>query len=380
MINEEKLINLLFEGNETLVVKNDETFHLEDFIEYFNKPGLIVATIKGDSDCGIQQLPIGAVDNFRFMQITNEDAIINQNKNNGKSYDEILKEYEVAKCGIIDQWKKMNADKFMGLRNKYGNRFLGMDIVENKKKIEHKEEAKDDVKTGKEVSSGDEKSALDKNVQAPTQGDNPQITEDEILEDTMIGDESRTQWDNLKSLVKSLFSDKESGIREIIKTAKSKGKDGVKQFSNVLVEKHENDNVALKLELKDGTIYNIGIKDSNPEKYVQVVNGDILLLTYTNSNDKSWRSLTIKDLDDAFQKLGVEKLSKNINGIVAIKGWELNKKSSENDKQVEETLPNGIIITGIDESKTNDREIMLQSSMLTVNKQKDQLKRKVRFS
>jgi len=50
--------------------------------------------IKGKSKYGIQHLPIGAVDNFRFMKVMNEDAIMKEEKNNGKSYETIMDEYE----------------------------------------------------------------------------------------------------------------------------------------------------------------------------------------------------------------------------------------------------------------------------------------------
>lgn len=244
MINEEKLINLLFEGNESLVVKNGERFHLEDYIEYFNKPGLIVATIKGDSELGVQQLPIGAVDSFRFMQITNEDAIINQAKNNGKSYDQILKEYENEKCGILNQWKKMNSDKLNGLMNKYGNRFLGMDIVENKKKIEPKDE--------KEIKTDDKKEI--KSEPTPEQpSETSEITEDELMEDTMIGAENSPK--GFINKIKYLFSDERSGIKEIVKNAHNKGKDGVQKFSEELINNIENDELKIKIKTNDGKIH-----------------------------------------------------------------------------------------------------------------------------
>lgn len=139
---EQKLIRELFnESSESnpVVTTEQDRFHLEDYVQYQNKPGIIVATIKGESESGIQQLPIGAVDNFRFMKITDENAIINQNKNNGKPYDSILQEYESSKNEIIDQWKKNNTSKLEQLKQKYGDRFLGVDIIQNEKKIQHKE-------------------------------------------------------------------------------------------------------------------------------------------------------------------------------------------------------------------------------------------------
>lgn len=159
ILNERKFLKKLFESNENPVVANGEQdkdrFHLEDYIQYYNKPGIIVATIRGNSDTSLQQLPVGAVDNFRFMKVTDENAIANQDKNNGKTYDMILKEYEGTKNGIIDSWKKGNMSKLQGVMNKYGDKFLGLDIVQNEKQIQHK--LSDEEKAKQKEEQGDDK-------------------------------------------------------------------------------------------------------------------------------------------------------------------------------------------------------------------------------
>ena len=368
MINEEKLINLLFEGNESLVVKNGERFHLEDYIEYFNKPGLIVATIKGDSELGVQQLPIGAVDSFRFMQITNEDAIINQAKNNGKSYDQILKEYENEKCGILNQWKKMNSDKLNGLMNKYGNRFLGMDIVENKKKIEPKDE--------KEIKTDDKKEI--KSEPTPEQpSETSEITEDELMEDTMIGAENSPK--GFINKIKYLFSDERSGIKEIVKNAHNKGKDGVQKFSEELINNIENDELKIKIKTNDGKIHGF---NSNQ---IQIVNNDILMMGYYPDNEDTKFGFTVSSFMEKFKEIGKGKsLTKTIKGIVCLEftrfGDSLNKKEGKDiikktdDERVESDLPDALIITGIDNSKVKNGELLLYSDIDSVNAQKTKLK------
>lgn len=368
MINEEKLINLLFEGNESLVVKNGERFHLEDYIEYFNKPGLIVATIKGDSELGVQQLPIGAVDSFRFMQITNEDAIINQAKNNGKSYDQILKEYENEKCGILNQWKKMNSDKLNGLMNKYGNRFLGMDIVENKKKIEPKDE--------KEIKTDDKKEI--KSEPTPEQpSETSEITEDELMEDTMIGAENSPK--GFMNKIKQLFSDEHSGIKEIVKNAHNKGKNGVQKFSEELINNIENDELKIKLKTNDGKIHSF---NSNQ---IQIVNNDILMMGYFADKEDTKFGFTVSSFMEKFKEIGKGKsLTKIINGIVCLEfkkyGDSLSKISGSDviqktdDERVETDLPDALIITGIDKSKIKDGVILLYSDIDSVNAQKTKLR------
>ena len=368
MINEEKLINLLFEGNESLVVKNGERFHLEDYIEYFNKPGLIVATIKGDSELGVQQLPIGAVDSFRFMQITNEDAIINQAKNNGKSYDQILKEYENEKCGILNQWKKMNSDKLNGLMNKYGNRFLGMDIVENKKKIEPKDE--------KEIKTDDKKEI--KSEPTPEQpSETSEITEDELMEDTMIGAENSPK--GFINKIKYLFSDERSGIKEIVKNAHNKGKDGVQKFSEELINNIENDELKIKIKTNDGKIHSF---NSNQ---IQIVNNDILMMGYYPDKEDSQFGFTVSSFMEKFKEKGKGKsLTKIISGIVCLEhkkyGASLSQKEGKDiikktdDERVESDLPDALIITGIDNSKVKSGVLLLYSDIDSVNAQKTKLK------
>jgi hypothetical protein len=303
MINEEKLINLLFEGNESLVVKNGERFHLEDYIEYFNKPGLIVATIKGDSELGVQQLPIGAVDSFRFMQITNEDAIINQAKNNGKSYDQILKEYENEKCGILNQWKKMNSDKLNGLMNKYGNRFLGMDIVENKKKIEPKDE--------KEIKTDDKKEI--KSEPTPEQpSETSEITEDEIIDEGVwqnIKDKFSSMASTIGKNLKDAYDSTISGLKNTINspfTQKS-----VKILSKVL-SKLDDDIDESKIYMycdfngKTSTINGTKVLTINNRKYICIF-----------FKDKVASTITLKQFGDELEKNIESNMTRDISGIIS---------------------------------------------------------------
>lgn len=225
---EQKLLRDLFnESSESnpVVTTEQDRFHLEDYVQYQNKPGIIVATIKGESESGIQQLPIGAVDNFRFMKITDENAIINQNKNNGKPYDSILQEYESSKNEIIDQWKKNNTSKLEQLKQKYGDRFLGVDIIQNEKKIQHKEtqEEKEAKKELKEEESfkddqefNDEDHERDVNNQDKNEQQNKQKAE-ERKEDKIIN-EKRDYYTKLKENI-----------------GKRQGNDVKEQFSSLIV-------------------------------------------------------------------------------------------------------------------------------------------------
>lgn len=326
MINEEKLINLLFEGNENLVVQNGERFHLEDYIEYFNKPGLIVATIKGVSDCGIQQLPVGAVDSFRFMQITNEDAIINQNKNNGKSYDQILKEYEGEKGGIIDQWKKMNGDKFNGLRSKYGERFLGMDIVENKKKIEHKEEVKkDDDKNDKK----DE----------PKEQTEVKIMEDEMLEEGI--------WQNFKDKLYSINKTIANNLRNSLRDTRTGlanainspfAQKSVKLFSKVVNN--------LDDDIDESTIKMYWEFDNKkiPMSGALVLNIKSRQYLTVFYQEESTTPITLKDIGDELDSKIKNGLTRDISGIIGFMApmnefeQPVEEESPKEDTDVEKTV------------------------------------------
>lgn len=365
MINEEKLIDLLFEGCESLVVKNGERFHLEDFIEYFNKPGLIVATIKGDSDLGIQQLPIGAVDNFRFMQVTNQDAIVNQEKNNGKSYDQLLKEYEVEKSGVLNQWKKMNRDKLTGLMSKYGNRFLGMDIVENKKKIEPKDEIKDEIKDN--VKKQD-----DKNIQEPTQNSKPQITEDEINEG--IGDYFKS--------IKNWFTDKKrkNELKNILVQAKKLGTVGVKELSKYLLQHYENDDCELFIKdsrgelcpivlFGDSDISDSDISNTGKDSYTEKVNDTTLLLVFKTPKSSKGEEMTISKFDKVIKSLKIRKLT-DIKHIVVMSVD--NNNSNKLDKQGEDSsITNYQIVTGVDSSLSSEDKIVLTVEDTTVKDKQD---------
>ena len=363
MINEEKLINLLFEGNESLVVKNGERFHLEDYIEYFNKPGLIVATIKGDSELGVQQLPIGAVDSFRFMQITNEDAIINQAKNNGKSYDQILKEYENEKCGILNQWKKMNSDKLNGLMNKYGNRFLGMDIVENKKKIEPKSEELD-KKEDEEIQEGEKQ---------PTQDQPTKITEDEINEG--IGDFFKS--------IKNWFIDKKrkNELNNILTQAKKLGNKGVKELSKYLLQHYENDDCELFIKDSskklcpivlyggDSNISDNDISKTGKDSYTEIVNNVTLLLVFRPPTSSIGEKMTISKFDKVIKSLNKEKLT-DIKHIVVMSVN--NNNSNKLDKQSENSsITDYQIVTGVDSSLSSEDKIVLMVEDTTVKDKQD---------
>ena len=147
----EHLFNDFFKGSRIVnedqnpVVNQKEKTKVSDFIQYYVKPGIIIALIKGDTEIGVQQIPIGAVDNFRFMRITDENAIqkykdiANETEGN-QTYEQIQKEYEASKAEVIEEWKKHNSDAYDSLYKKYGDRLLGTDIIQNDKKIIHKDE------------------------------------------------------------------------------------------------------------------------------------------------------------------------------------------------------------------------------------------------
>jgi hypothetical protein len=138
----------------------------------------------------------------------------------------------------------MNHDKLTGLMSKYGNRFLGMDIVENKKKIEPKDEKEIKTDIKKEI----------KSEPTPEQpSETSEINEDELMEDTMIGAENSPK--GFINKIKYLFSDERSGIKEIVKNAHNKGKDGVQKFSEELINNIENDELKIKIKTNDGIIH-----------------------------------------------------------------------------------------------------------------------------
>lgn len=325
------------------IVQQDEVKYADDYVQYTNKPGVIVAIVKGNTYSGIQQIPIGAVDNFRFMKITDEDAFMSQkdlaNENEtSKRYETLVQEYERSKSEVIEQWRKGNANTYNSLKSKYGNKLLGADIIQNDKRIQHKDdevEDKDDNKDEKNTelyNSGNERQ------------DDKSVDETEQVDEGIFLRSSATQ-KSIKQMIEiaSKIKDKDIDVKNVQIKARTIDKDGG----------HPKDKNLTGMVITDKAGWLIGgsvigfvtdykLSDDERKKILMTVNQDSRKnnmsttgsLPQQGSIDKdmkkeNWKKykvnvsnqvndLTFNGLREILIKSGVKKISQNLKGIFLI--------------------------------------------------------------
>lgn len=109
------------------------------------------------------------------------------------------------------------------------------------------------------------------------------------------------------------------------------------------------------------------------------------MMGYYPDNEDTKFGFTVSSFMEKFKEIGKGKsLTKTIKGIVCLEftrfGDSLNKKEGKDiikktdDERVESDLPDALIITGIDNSKVKNGELLLYSDIDSVNAQKTKLK------
>lgn len=325
------------------IVQQDEVKYADDYVQYTNKPGVIVAIVKGNTYSGIQQIPIGAVDNFRFMKITDEDAFMSQkdlaNENEtSKRYETLVQEYEKSKSEVIEQWRKGNANTYNSLKSKYGNKLLGADIIQNDKRIQHKDDEVEDKDDNKE----------EKNTELYNSGnerqDDKSVDETEQVDEGIFLRSSATQ-KSIKQMIDiaAKIKDKDIDVKNVQIKARTIDKDGG----------HPKDKNLTGMVITDKAGWLIGgsvigfvtdykLSDDERKKILMTVNQDsrknIMSTTGTlpqqGSIDKdmkkeNWKKykvnisnqvndLTFNGLREILIKSGVKRISQNLKGIFLI--------------------------------------------------------------
>lgn len=328
------------------VVQQDEVKYADDYVQYTNKPGVIVAIVKGNTYSGIQQIPIGAVDNFRFMKITDEDAFMSQkdlaNENEtSKRYENLVQEYERSKSEVIEQWRKNNANTYNSLKSKYGNKLLGADIIQNDKRIQHKD---DEVEKG----DNDEVKKDDKNKELYNSGndrqDDKSIDETEQVDEGIFLRSSSTQ-KSIKQMIDiaAKIRDNDIDVNNVQIKARTIDKDGG----------HPKDKNLKGMVITDKAGWLIGgsiigfvtderLTDDERKKILITVDQDSRRINMTTTGslpkqgsidkdmkEKNWKKykvdisnqvndLTFNGLREILIKSGVKRISQNLKGIFLI--------------------------------------------------------------
>ena len=302
------------------VVQKDEVKYADDYVQYTNKPGVIVAIVKGNTYSGIQQIPIGAVDNFRCMKITDEDAFMSQkdlaNENEtSKRYENLVQEYERSKSEVIEQWRKNNANTYNSLKSKYGNKLLGADIIQNDKRIQHKD---DEV----EKSDNDEDKKDDKSKELYNSGNERE--DDKSIDETEQVDEGfgdfltglKNWWKNDKQSLektadyfnkhKDVMDKVVWGLKEL-KNKMDNEEDQVKAFDDIKIVA----NIPKKqINESDGKFFQTSVdkKSLTTMEY----EGKKYLVLGTGLNNAA----SVKDLYLILKKNKISQISKDLSGII----------------------------------------------------------------
>jgi len=128
-------------GESGPVIEDDGNLDLKTMVKYVTMPGVIVAQLRGQGTECVQELPIGGIDQFKFVDMTDGNMFWNRDDSgkNDKEYEDFMRQYSDQKSQTLRKWYSDNKETYDSVKKKFGERIVGFDIVPNKTKVQNPE-------------------------------------------------------------------------------------------------------------------------------------------------------------------------------------------------------------------------------------------------
>ena len=82
-------------GESSPVVEDDGKIDPKTLVKYVTMPGTIDAIMKGEGTECVMHLPVGGIDQFKFVDMTDGDMLWNRDDSgrNDKAYEDFMRQY-----------------------------------------------------------------------------------------------------------------------------------------------------------------------------------------------------------------------------------------------------------------------------------------------
>lgn len=145
-------------------------------VDYFTMPATVVVLRKGEGTQCVQEIPIGQIKQFRFVNYKELDSFWDPKKNIDK-YKDFVSKYSKSKSDELNKWMKDAENKATVESAMKLQGYVGFDVIPNKSKLENPEPEEENPQ---EQKSGEQDRNAGKEQNASPQDQNAQKTVTEV--------------------------------------------------------------------------------------------------------------------------------------------------------------------------------------------------------
>ena len=196
-------------------------------VDYFTMPATVVVLRKGDGTQCVQEIPIGQIKQFKFVNYKELDSFWEPKKNIDK-YKDFTDKYSKSKSNELNKWMKDPGNKATVESAMKLQGYVGFDVIPNKSKLDNPEPEEKPIE--KPIEKPNEKP--NEAPQAQSQEGNKTVTEVEAPEKGPEAQDPET-----KGPEKEISKDMTRNMKVVAKALQDK--DVQKDISDVFTEKVE---------------------------------------------------------------------------------------------------------------------------------------------